>query len=314
MLQDKTPIEEKESFRWLESLSESKAKVGETKIVTVCDREADIYELFQLGEKINAPLLVRAKMNRDVNKKSRYAEINTEKLWGFMQRQSVAATYNVNVAPHEKRTARVAQMELRFAPFTFNPPRNNVKHRESKLPDLKMHAVYVREISIPPEGEDPLEWMLLTNMAVINPEEAMEKVVWYGLRWRIEMYHKVLKSGFNIEDCRLSDAKRLIKYLTIMSIVAWRIFMITLVARTAPEMSCSGFLSTSEWQVLYVRMNRGKKIPRHPPSMQKVVRWIAQLGGFLGRKHDGVPGTIVLWRGWKRLADLVDGWSLALGD
>ncbi len=311
-LQDKTPIEEKESFRWLESLKESKAKVGDTKIVTVCDREADIYEFFQLGEKIDAPLLVRANVNRDVNKKSRFAEVNTEKLWDFMLRQPVAATYNVNVAPHEKRIARIAQMELRFAPFAFNPPINNVKHRQSKLPDLEMHAVYVRETSTPPEGEDPLEWMLLTNMSVSNPEEAMEKVIWYALRWRIEMYHKVLKSGFHIEDCRLSEANRLIKYLTIMSIVAWRIFMITLVARTSPDMPCSGFLSTTEWQVLHARMNRGKELPKHPPSMQKVIRWIAQLGGFLGRKHDGEPGTIVLWRGWKRLADLVVGWSLAL--
>ena len=126
------------------------------------------------------------------------------------------------------------------------------------------------------------------------------------------MYHKVLKSGFHIEDCRLSEANRLIKYLTIMSIVAWRIFTITLIARTSPDIPCSGFLSTSEWQVLYARMNRGKKLPKHPPSMRKVVRWVARLGGFLGRKNDGDPGTIVLWRGWKRLEDLVDGWSLAL--
>jgi putative cell wall-binding protein len=111
-------------------LKESKAKVGETKIVTVCDREADIYEFFKLGEELNAPLLVRAKTNRAVNKTSRYAEANTEKLWDFIIRQPVAATYTVNVTPHEKRIARVAKMELRFAPFIFNPPRNNVKHRQ----------------------------------------------------------------------------------------------------------------------------------------------------------------------------------------
>ena len=86
-----------------------------------------------------------------------------------------------------------------------------------------MYAVYVQEKD-PPQGADPLEWMLLTNLKVENFDDALEKIAWYKLRWRIEMFFKVLKSGFSVEDCRLSDGKRLIKYLTIMSILAWRLF------------------------------------------------------------------------------------------
>ncbi len=105
---------------------------------------------------------------------------------------------------------------------------------------------------------------------------------------------------------------RLIKYLTVMTIVAWRLFMITLIARTDPNTSCKGFLTDIEWKVLYLKTHKNKRVPRKCPNIKDVVRWIACLGGFLARKQDGDPGTIVLWRGWKRLNDLTQGWSLAI--
>lgn len=174
-----------------------------------------------------------------------------------------------------------------------------------------MHAVYAYEIK-PPEQEEPVEWMLLTNLPVSNFQEALEKVRWYCLRWRIEMYFKVLKSGFKVEDCRLASADRLVRYLTVMSIVAWRLFMITLIARTDPQTPCTAFLSALEWKVLFRRVNKGTSLPENAPSMGEVVVWIARLGGFLARKSDGRPGTVTLWRGWKRLTDLTEGWGLAV--
>ena len=125
------------------------------------------------------------------------------------------------------------------------------------------------------------------------------------------MYHKVLKSGFRIEHCRLGDAQRLIRYVTVMSIIAWRIFMLTLLARTYPEAPCTTLLTDLEWQVLYRTMNKTSSLPSKPPSLCEVTDWIARLGGFLARKHDGQPGTMALWRGWKRLTDLTQGWLLA---
>ena len=125
------------------------------------------------------------------------------------------------------------------------------------------------------------------------------------------MFLKVLKSGFKIEECRLADADRLTRYLTIMSIVAWRLFMITLIARTDPTKPCTEFLAEFEWKVLFLKVNKNKELPEETPSIGEVVIWISRLGGFLARKGDGFPGTITLWRGWKRLADLTDGWDLA---
>ena len=193
----------------------------------------------------------------------------------------------------------------------LNPPRNNVKHNKEYLPDIEMNAVYVVEPN-PPDGEEPVEWMLLTNLPVRSFDEAYEKVLWYCLRWRIEMYFKVLKSGFRVEACRLGHAERLARYLTVMSIVAWRLFMITLIARTDPAVPCSTLLADHEWKVLFLKANKNKSLPKKPPRIGDVVIWVAKLGGYLARRNDGPPGTITLWRGWKRLVDLTEGWNLAV--
>jgi len=316
-LADVIPIEKKESYRWLEALKNSREITSDTQIVTVCDREADIYEFFKLSEELRSPVLVRAKVDRAINKRSRCAEKGVVSLWSHMDKQSEAGTVSVVIPSKRKKQhgteqeARTAILTIKFGSFLLNPPRNNVKHRSSELPDLPMHAVYVYEAH-PPAGMQAVEWMLLTNLSVTTFDEACEKVKWYCLRWRIEMYFKVLKSGFLVESCRLGTAGRLKKYLTIMSIVAWRMFMITLIARANPDTPCTKFITEHEWKILFIKVNRGKPLPKKTPTISEVVVWIARLGGFLGRKGDGMPGIISLWRGWKRLTDLTDGWNLAV--
>ena len=195
-LADVTPIEEKESYRWLQSLRNAREIAGDTQVVIPARRKT----------------------------------------------------------PHGKeRAARTALLTIKFGSFLLNPPRNNVKHRTSELPDLPMHAVYVFEVH-PPDGAEPVEWMLLTNLRVTHFDEAYEKVLWYCPRWRIEMFFKVLKSGFLVEDCRLGKSDRLAKYLTIMSIVAWRLFMITLIARTDPDTPCTELIADYEWKVLFMKV------------------------------------------------------------
>lgn len=315
-IQDVIPVEEKESYRWIEALEATAASTAGLPIVTVCDRECDFYDFFKAAQKNGSAVLVRASQNRTVNRRSRYAEKDVEKLWDLIGAQPLAGTYTVAVSAREKtkhckgRTARTAKMEVRFCGFCLNPPRNNPKHKTEKLPSLQMYAVHALEIN-PPDGEDPVEWMLLSNRPVTSLEEACERVRWYSLRWRIEMFFKVLKSGFRVEACRLGTAERLICYLTLMSIVAWRLFMITLVARTDPNVPCTQFLSEQEWTVLAIKSSGKGRAPTGPPLMADALVWIARLGGYLARKSDGPPGTLVLWRGWKRLMDLAEGWNLA---
>ena len=315
-IKDVLPVEEKETYRWLQALKATEDALPDTRVVTVCDREADLYDFFKLSHQIDAAVLVRASANRTVNRKSRYAEKDVLKLWDYMLQQTEAGAYEIQLPKRAKtkhspaREARSATVTVRFAPLCLNPPRNNPMHKIESLPNIDMYAVYVLEPD-PPEGEKPLEWMLLTNLPIQSFEEACEKVRWYGLRWRIEMYFKVLKSGFRVEACRLNHAERLTRYLMVMSIVAWRLFMITLIARTDPDTPCTSFLANDEWQVLFRKTHRNRPPPVEPPRVGDVVVWIAKLGGFLARKGDGQPGTIVLWRGWKRLSDITEGWNLA---
>jgi len=308
------PIEEKESYRWLAALKNAQPVHRETQVVTVCDREADIYELFQLSAELAAPVLVRANYDRPINKRSMYAEKDIVKLWPHLEHQPCAGSFAIEIPARRgtkhatPRAPRLATVEVRFVAFTLNPP----KRLSSTLPNLAMWAIYVREQD-PPAGEPPLEWMLLTNLPIENFDQAYEKVQWYCLRWRIEMYHKVLKSGFRIEHCRLGEAQRLIRYVTVMSIIAWRVLMLTLIARTHPEAPCTTLLTDHEWKVLYCTVHRTTTLPSQPPTLHDAILWIARLGGFLARKNDGQPGTILLWRGWKRLTDLTQGWLLAAG-
>ncbi|MBU1950796.1 MAG: IS4 family transposase [Candidatus Eisenbacteria bacterium] len=314
---DLLPIEEKETYRWLEALMNTKQALAGTEVITVCDREADLYDFFKLSDQLGTPVLVRATANRTVNRKSRYAEKGVVKLWDHIRKQHETGSFTIEVhrrkrTKHcEARDARTATVTLRFGSFQLNPPRNNPKHKREELSDMEMYAVYVLEPD-PPDGEQPVEWMLLTNLPVRSFAEAYEKVLWYCLRWRIEMYFKVLKSGFRVEACRLARAERLTRYLAVMSIVGWRLFMITLLARTDPTTPCTKILAEHEWRVLFLKVNKNKKLPKKTPPIREVVIWVARLGGFLARKGDGPPGTITLWRGWKRLADLTEGWSLAI--
>lgn len=316
-IQDVLPVEEKESYRWIKSLETTTMVSTNTQIITVCDRECDFYDFFKAADKNGSVVVVRASQNRTINRGSRYAEKGVTRLWGHILSQPTAGTYTIDISSRQKtrhckgRMPRTAQMDVKFCSFSMNPPRNNPKHKKEVLPDIHMYAIHVLERN-PPEGDDAVEWMLLTNQPVTTFTEACERVHWYSLRWRIEMYFKVLKSGFRVEMCRLGTADRLICYLTVMSIVAWRLFMITLIARTNPSLPCSVLLSKLEWTVLEVKSSRSGNLPATPPSIADVLISIAKLGGYLARKADGPPGNLALWRGWKRLQDIAEGWSLAL--
>jgi len=314
-IQGAIPVEAKETYRWIETMITTQTAMGKAQVITVCDREADLYDFFKVSHQLGTAVLVRANGNRTVNRKSRYARKDVPTLRDHMRQQPEVGSFAIQIpkraeTKHSKaRQARTATVVVRFGTFRLNPPRNNVKYRTESLPDIEMNAVHVLEPA-PPAGEEPVEWLLLTNLPVRSFDEAHEKVLWYCLRWRIEMYYKVLKSGFRVEACRLGHADRLARYLTLMSIVAWRLFMLTLIARTQPTTPCTELLADTEWKVLFRKTHTCTTLPKKPPCIGDIVVWLAKLGGYLARKGDGPPGTITLWRGWKRLADLTEGWNM----
>jgi hypothetical protein len=162
----------------------------------------------------------------------------------------------------------------------------------------------------PPKGCAPIHWRLLTTLPVTTAQEAVEKTQWYAQRWQIEVLHKTLKSGCNVEQRQLETAERLRRILMWDPIVAWRVLQLRKAGRERPEASAESFFHEAERTVLWRYFNRDATSAPRPPTFRQLAGWIGQPGGFLGRKSDGEPGPIVLWRGLQRLQDMTQAWIL----
>lgn len=302
-------IEEKESIRWLDSMRATTSILSDNntkkKVVTVADREADIYDLFLLAEELGTHYLIRASHNRKINKTAIHSERSGEYLWDYMSKREVEGKIQIEVPAKDDEPKRIAKCDVKQGSINILPSRH-YKGDKSKIRRLNVWAIQVVEKN-PPVGSDKVDWILFTNIGVLNYDDVIEKIKWYCLRWRIEVYFKVIKSGFNVEDCRLETADRLIRYLAVISVVAWKVYWLTLAPRVSPDTPASYFLSEEEWKVLFATFSPLSKIPKKPPPISKVTTWIAQLGGFLARKKDGHPGITHVWRGLQKLCDMTSG-------
>jgi hypothetical protein len=297
------PIEQKESYKWLKSFQGAarlQRQLGSaTTVVSVGDREADIYELFWLAQKdpLNPKLLVRAESDRRVQDANMC-------LWQYMETQPVAGERLLRIPRRKGRAARDARLEIRFAQVELRAP----KHKPTLGP-LTVWAVYVTEVHAP-SPKEAVEWMLLTTVEVNNFEQALEKIDWYKKRWGIEEYHRTIKSVCRIESRQLGDRSVWENCLAIDLVVAWRIEHIKKISRESPQAPCTVAFDEQEWQALFVLRNRGQPLPSIAPSMHQMTRWTAELGGFLGGKNEN-PGSTTLGRGLQHLHDILIGVSLA---
>jgi len=289
----KRPIEDKESIRWSEVAREvAHAIPASTKVVMVGDRESDIYEVISLGLE-GYDFLIRAAWNRRLNQSDDY-------LWRAVENAPVLGSKSIVVPRRDEKPERTATVTLRSATVTISPPRHRKKE---KLSAPAVNALLIRELA-PPAGIEPIEWLLLTTLPVSTFDEAVQCMTWYTYRWRIERYHYILKSGCRIEKLQLETKDRLMRALAVYSIVAVRLLWLTYQARQTPDMPCTSVFGDNEWQTLFMAVHKTNDLPVSPPSLQTAVLWVAMLGGFLARKHDGLPGVLVLWRGLRRLFDL----------
>lgn len=289
-----TSIEQKESYRWLQNLElVQKLKPIDSRVVTICDRESDIYEFFVAAERCSAEFVVRAAWNRHL-KDSEYP-----RLWETLQAQPVAGQYTITVPAHESTPERTATLAVRFRAVTLGPTQRSKGTLFYPLPPIKLWAVYVTEIAA--TDENTIEWMLLTNIAVTTLDEALEKLSWYRCRWQIEVFHKILQHGCTVEQCRLQSAERLQRYITLMSIVAWRLFWLSHIQRVAPTAPATTILTELECRTLMLMTRYSQSHQTSALCVSQAVIAIAKLGGFLARKHDGAPGPTVIWRGWSVL-------------
>lgn len=294
----KLPIEEKESYKWLVGLRTSvKAKPAQTQLITVGDSEADLFELFAEAQRLETDLLIRAGQNRTV------CDPEVSLLWPLLEKQPVVGELTVHVAKREAQPARNAVVTVRLMSLSLKAP----AHLRSRLGPQALYGILVQE-SDPPPDVDPLCWLLLTTVPVSTFAEAVEPGAfgrgWYCWRWQIEILHKILKSGCRIEQAQLTAADRLMPLIALYTIIAWRLFWLTFLARTHPDAPAATILAPHELAALY-QFHHHRPLPDTlQPTVHQAIRWIAQLGGFLNRQRDGEPGVTVIWRGWQRLADI----------
>ena len=299
----KLPTEEKESYKWFKSfraVGEAQKLCPNTMLVSIADREAGIYELFHeaVQDENNPKLLVRA----DKSKKRR---VEQESLWESMSKEKILGYKEITIPRRSSRKARTTRLELHCRKITLTPP------LAKNLPSVEVFAVYAREVDYTPDIKDPVEWMLLTTVETATFEEAVERLDWYSKRWGIEVYHRTLKSGCHVEDRQMDRVGRLRNCIALDMVVAWRIYMLTMLGRERPDLPCDMVLSYDEWQAL-MAFHTNKPPPKEPPTIREAMFLIAKMGGFPGRKADGNPGTTTLWRGLKHLVDLTLGYKAAM--
>jgi len=309
----KTPIEEKESFRWIAGLEAAKRTAlacPETICVCVGDSESDIYELFVAHTKCdtsNLQLLVRAGQSRNTTDKEDWKE--------QVRKQPKIGTQSVCIRAREKkveartsartgsRNARTAKLEIRKAIIQVARPVNAT----AKLPKYEPVNVVLCEETNPPVGEKPISWMLVTTLPIETDEDVQRVIRFYCIRWQIEVYFRTLKSGCRIEYRRFEAIDRVFNCLAFLSIVAWRLMYICHMGRACPDIDCEVIFEPSEWKSVYATL--GMKFPETGcPSLNNVVRAIARLGGFMDRPKNE-PGTQTLWVGLQRCYDLSNAWN-----
>lgn len=297
--------QEKESQRWLvhyESACHLQEQSPDTTVVSIADREGDIHEWFQLAEEVpmarRAAYIIRAKANRTL-----YVDEERTSLWEHMNSLNSLGRYSIVIPKKNGEPGRVASVEVYSSEV-------ELAGRGQLRRPLFLHAVYVKETQ-PPEGEKGIEWMLLTDLPVEDIAGANVIIHWYRCRWEIEMYFRVLKGACDIEKNRFRTEARMFNCIATYMIISWRLHCLTMESRRSPEAPCSEVFSDKEWKILY-KVSYKSAAPPKPPTAQEMVRLLARLGGFLGRKGDGEPGVKTIWQGYNKLLHYIDA-AEALG-
>jgi hypothetical protein len=315
------PLEEKESHRWIEGLRRSRtaaADAPETTCICIADSEADIYEMFTepRGTETGRPveLIIRACQDRaltaaeDASERTHLRAAVLATPIRFSQEISARGRTSKTVcedrARRQPRRDRKAVVSTRATSVTLRPP----SRRGAKLPPVTVNVVSVLE-ETPPEGEVPIEWLLITTLPIGDVEGVRQIIAYYTVRWMIELFFRTLKSGCRVEERRFEHVERLRPCLAVYLVVAWRTLMVCRMGRSCPEISCEAIFEPEEWKSVYTVVRR-QPPPSQPPCLGEMVRLVAQLGGYVNRpERKDPPGVQTVWLGLQRVQDLALAWT-----
>jgi hypothetical protein len=272
----------KESTRWIEGytrLAELSESLPDTRLVYVADRESDIVELMRSARDLGEPLdwLVRSQHNR--------ALPQGDTLWASVMANKPLGELRFTRPSRRGQKAREVCQQVRVKVVTLADGHGG---------QLSAHCVIATEVGAP-AGVKPVEWRLLTNRTVEGFNDAVQLIDWYRARWEIEMFFHVLKNGCKVEALQLVSIDKIERALAVYRVVAWRIARLMRLGRSCPNLDAELLFEREEWQAAYLLQK--KPVPKKTPRLNEVVRLVAMLGDFLGRKSDGEPGVKTIWQG-----------------
>jgi hypothetical protein len=319
-----TPIEEKESLRWLEThkhAQEIAEEIPDTRFIAVADSEADIFEVIETTEQSpdNFGWIIRSCQNRGLVLAKGANSVQDEDVQTLLRdhaaQQPVLFTQPITVRGREAkvscetrgrrqpRESRECEVEVRAATVTIRAPWRH----DRKLQNTQVNAVLVSEID-PPKDDVPVEWILITSLPVDTIEEVREVIQSYCIRWMIEVYFRTLKSC-KIEDLRFEHIDRFERCLAVHMIIAWRTLFVVRLGREFPELDCEAIFEADEWRSVYVFLNQ-EPPPESPPPLQEMVRLVARLGGYINRVREDEPGPQTVCQGMQRMHDITRCWRM----
>ncbi len=294
----RVPIEQKESYRWLENVRQSTALLAEPeRIVHIGDRESDIYELFSIAHQAGTHFLLRTCVDR-------LAGEGDHTVAEEMREVRVKGLHRVEVRD-KKGSVSEAVLELRYRRIRVLAP----VAKQKMYPPLMLTVLHATERDAP-KGRERIDWKLVTDLPVRSRKEAVEKLNWYAMRWKIETFHKILKSGCKAEDVKLRTAERLVNLIAILCLLSWRIFWMTMLNRAKPEASPEMALTPTEIYLLDQLVSDKPDTTPTSNTLSLYLTELARLGGYLARAKDPPPGNTVMWRGLTRLTDIQLGFIL----
>ncbi len=321
-------FEEKESSRWLEmfqSAEQIARSTPNTTFIMLADSEADNTELYKevSGLSSNSHFVIRQCHKRnitsardvktdlpidqtDLAEAVRSASVRFEKTVHIGGRPEPILPDDKKRKRKQAREPREATLEVRAIEVTLPHPDND---KDKTYEPVRVNVVEAVEIN-PPEGEEPVCWILITSLPISTAEEIAFVLRCYELRWNIEVFFKTLKSGMRIEDMRFETIDRYLNAFALLTIVGWRVEYLKGASRATPEASCEDYFSQDEWMAIYTFVERQAADPSKPPTIEEFLRLIARLGGFINKKSQGRPGSETIWRGMSRFDTIVEAFRI----
>jgi hypothetical protein len=307
----KRPYEDKESFKWQQGAERERARLGDelmARTISVCDREADIYEYLAFKQEHRERFAIRASWDRTVE--TEMTGLERAHLFEALEHAPIYGHATVEVPQRGGRPARSAQLTIRATRVRLKrPPRSSASSK--KLPShLWVNAVLAKEATAPAGVAEPLEWLLFTSEPIATSTHVETVLGYYRRRWRIEDFHKAWKTGAGVERRRPESRDNIHRIAVLLAFVAVRLLQLRERVEATPQAPCDEVLTLTEWKVLWAVVEK-KRPPKKVPSMRWAHWAIGSLAGWIDSKRTGRMGWDTFWEGWRELERRIDGYRVA---